>query len=174
MRPVTGAPIGALKDAIVRSVDQLAGELEALSRLIHDHPELGGRETQAAGWLTAFLERQGFRVERGTGGLETAFRATLETGRGPTVAVLCEYDALPGIGHACGHNVIAASGVGAGAALAQLRDRLPAGRIEVIGTPDEEGGGGKIKLMRAGVFERVDCAMMIHGFDRTLLHQDLL
>ena len=87
---------------------------------------------------------------------------------------MCEYDALPTIGHACGHNIIATSGVGAGAGLAAVRSRLPAGRVQVIGTPAEEGGGGKVKLIRAGVFEGVDCAMMIHGFDRTLLHQDLL
>src|SRR5437867_1739782 len=95
-------------------------------------------------------------------------------GDGPTIAILCEYDALPGIGHACGHNVIAAAGAGAGAALARVRAQLPPGRIQVIGTPAEEGGGGKIKLIRAGVFRDVDCAMMIHGFDRTLVHQDLL
>jgi amidohydrolase len=90
------------------------------------------------------------------------------------VAILCEYDALPAIGHACGHNVIATAGAGAGAALAAVRDRLPAGRIQVIGTPAEEGGGGKVKLIRGGVFEQVDVAMMIHGFDRWILHQDLL
>jgi amidohydrolase len=87
---------------------------------------------------------------------------------------MCEYDALPGIGHACGHNIIATSGAGAGAALAAVRAKLPAGRLQVIGTPAEEGGGGKVKLIRAGVFQGVDCAMMIHGFDRTILHQDLL
>jgi len=106
--------------------------------------------------------------------VETAFRATIETGEGPTVAILCEYDALPGIGHACGHNIIATSGAGAGAALAAVKGQLPKGRIQVIGTPAEEGGGGKIKLIKAGVFRDVDAAMMIHGFDRTLLHQDLL
>jgi len=107
-------------------------------------------------------------------GVATAFRATIETGAGPTVAILCEYDALPGIGHACGHNVIATSGAGAGAALAAAKAQLPKGRILVIGTPAEEGGGGKVKLIQGGVFKDVDCAMMIHGFDRTLLHQDLL
>ena len=106
--------------------------------------------------------------------METAFRATIETGEGPTIAILCEYDALPGIGHACGHNVIATSGAGAGAALAAVRAQLPKGRIHVIGTPAEEGGGGKVKLIKAGLFKDVDAAMMIHGFDRTLLHQDLL
>ena len=104
-----------------------------------------------------------------------AFRASFSHGEpGPTIAILAEYDALPGIGHACGHNVIATAGVGAGAALAALRDRLPKGRVQVIGTPAEEGGGGKVKLINGGVFKTVDAAMMIHGFDRWIMHQDLL
>jgi amidohydrolase len=167
--------VNTVKHDIQHAVDGLAGELEALSRRIHDHPELGYNEVQASGWLTAFLETKGFEVERGLAGVPTAFRATVNGGgNGPTVAIMCEYDALPGIGHACGHNVIATSGAGAGAALAALRSRLPAGRVHVIGTPAEEGGGGKIKLLQGGVFAGVDCAMMIHGFDRTILHQDLL
>jgi amidohydrolase len=163
-----------VKDLIGQAVDRLADDLETLSHRIHAHPELAFQEVQAAGWLTAFLEAQGFAVERGVAGVATAFRATVETGRGPTIALLCEYDALPEIGHACGHNVIATAGAGAGAALAAVRDRLPAGRIQVIGTPAEEGGGGKVKLIEGGVFASVDAAMMIHGFDRWILHQDLL
>jgi amidohydrolase len=166
--------MSTVKDEITRAVDRLGDELEALSRRIHDHPELAYQEVQACGWLSDFLAAQGFKVERGVAGVDTAFRATIETGSGPTIAILCEYDALPGIGHACGHNVIATSGAGAGAALAAVKSRLPQGRILVIGTPAEEGGGGKIKLIEGGVFRDVDCAMMIHGFDRTLLHQDLL
>ncbi|HZJ73040.1 MAG TPA: amidohydrolase, partial [Planctomycetota bacterium] len=166
--------VSRLKTAVARAVDDLGAELEALSHRIHAHPELGYREVQAAGWLAEFLGAQGFKVDKGVGGVETAFRAILETGDGPTIAILCEYDALPGIGHACGHNVIAAAGAGAGAGLAALRSQLPGGRIHVIGTPAEEGGGGKIRLIKAGVFQDVDCAMMIHGFDRTLAHQDLL
>jgi amidohydrolase len=167
--------VNTVKDDIQHAVDGLAGELEALSRRIHDHPELGYNEVQASGWLTQFLEAKGFEVERGVAGVPTAFRASVNgSGNGPTVAIMCEYDALPGIGHACGHNVIATSGAGAGAALAALKARLPAGRVHVIGTPAEEGGGGKIKLLQGGVFAGVDCAMMIHGFDRTILHQDLL
>jgi len=166
--------MNALKDDICQAVDGLRGELETLSRSIHDHPELGYQETQACGWLTDFLAARGFAVEKGLAGVDTAFRATIESGAGRTIAILCEYDALPGIGHACGHNVIAGAGAGAGAALAAVRSRLPKGRIQVIGTPAEEGGGGKVKLIRGGVFTDVDCAMMIHGFDRTLLHQDLL
>ena len=162
------------KDSIAQAVDGLGDELETLSRRIHDHPELGYQEKQAAGWLTEFLGGKGFEVEQGVGGVETAFRATIETGEGPTIAIMCEYDALPGIGHACGHNVIAASGAGAGAALAAAKGVLPKGRVQVIGTPAEEGGGGKCRLIKAGVFKGVDAAMMIHGFDRTILHQDLL
>ncbi len=166
--------MSALKDAIGRAVDGLADELEALSHRIHANPELGYQEVKASGWLTEFLATKGLKVEKGVAGVDTAFRATIETGEGPTIAILCEYDALPGIGHACGHNVIAASGAGAGAALAAVRGQLPKGRIQVIGTPAEEGGGGKLKLIEGGVFKDVGCAMMIHGFDRYVLHQDLL
>src|SRR5215467_12224018 len=153
--------MNTVKDAISRAVDRLADELEALSIKIHDQPELAYQEVQACAWLCEFLGKQGFKVEPGAGGVETAFRATIETGEGPTVAILCEYDALPGIGHACGHNVIATSGAGAGAALAAVRTQLPKGRIHVIGTPAEEGGGGKIKLINAGLFKDVDAAMLL-------------
>ena len=166
--------MSAVKDLIGQAVDRLADELEALSRQIHDHPELAYQEVKAAGWLADFLAKHGFKVERGVAGVETAFRGTIEHGAGPTIAILCEYNALPQIGHACGHNVIATAGAGAGAALAAVRDKLPAGRVQVIGTPAEEGGGGKVKLIQGGVFKDVDAAMMIHGFDRWILHQDLL
>src|SRR2546426_12840343 len=145
--------MNAVKDLIGPAVDRLADDLEKLSRQIHDNPELAFQEVKAAAWLTEFLDKQGFKVERGVAGVETAFRGTIETGDGPTIAILCEYDALPGIGHACGHNVIATSGAGAGAALAAIRNQLPKGRVHVIGTPAEEGGGGKIKLIKAGRFK---------------------
>ena len=166
--------MSTVKNAIAQSVEQLGDELEALSRRIHGHPELAYQEVQACAWLSEFLNGKGFKVETGVAGVATAFRATIGSGGGPTIAILCEYDALPGIGHACGHNVIATAGAGAGAALAAVRRELPAGRIQVIGTPAEEGGGGKVQLIKGGVFQDVDCAMMIHGFDRTILHQDLL
>ncbi|HEY7252296.1 MAG TPA: amidohydrolase, partial [Methylomirabilota bacterium] len=166
--------MNALKQRVAAAVDRLGDELTALSHRIHAHPELAFEETRASGWLCEFLDTHGFQVEPGVGGVGTAFRATLETGPGPTLAILCEYDALPGVGHACGHNVIAAAGAGAGAALMAARDGLPPGRIVVIGTPAEERGGGKGVLVEAGAFQDVDGAMMIHGFDRTLLHQDLL
>jgi amidohydrolase len=154
-----------LKRRVAAAVDRLADDLERLSHRIHDTPELCFQEEKAHAWLTEFLEGHGARVERGVGGLPTAFRATVAgRGSGPTIAVLAEYDALPGIGHACGHNVIAAAGAGAGAALAAELGTLPfGGQVQVIGTPAEEGGAGKVRLMEAGVFRGVDAAMMIHG-----------
>ena len=153
------------KTQVTEAVDGLADELERLSLQIHANPELCFKEEKAHGWLTEFLEKRGLRVERGVGGLPTAFRATVPgAGPGPRIAIMAEYDALPGIGHACGHNVIATAGAGAGAALAVALGTLPfAGEIQVIGTPAEEGGAGKVRLMDAGVFRDVDAAMMIHG-----------
>src|SRR5215813_2820878 len=154
-----------VKPKVTDAIDRLADDLERLSHRIHDTPELAFKEENAHAWLTEFLEKHGARVERGVGGLPTAFRATIPgTGPGPHVAIMAEYDALPGIGHACGHNVIATAGTGAGAALAVALGTLPfAGEIQVIGTPAEEGGAGKVKLMEVGVFHDVDAAMMIHG-----------
>lgn len=156
-----------LDDALARIDAHLDSERTALldlSHRIHAHPEVRFEEVQAAAWLTEALEARGFAVERGVGGLPTAFRARLEgRGPGPTVAVLCEYDALPGLGHACGHNVIATMGAGAGFALAPLMPELD-GTLLVLGTPAEEGGGGKVTLLEAGVFEGVDAAIMIHPY----------
>ncbi len=112
--------------------------------------------------------------ERGSGGLETAFTATMAMDRrGPTIALLCEYDALPEIGHACGHNIIAAAPIGAGLVLRPLFDQHP-GTLKIIGTPAEEYGGGKIKMLRAGVFEGIDVAMMIHPSTRHMTERSSL
>src|SRR5512134_1244048 len=115
------ATTDALDDAktrVAQAVDRLADDLERLSHRIHANPELAFKEEKAAAWLTEFLETQGARVERGVGGLPTAFRATIPgRGAGPAIAIMAEYDALPNIGHACGHNVIATAGTGAGAAI---------------------------------------------------------
>src|SRR4029077_7817112 len=161
----------ALKRRVADAVERLGAGLTALPHdtpahtrralAFHPHPDLAFEETRAADRIGRFLSEQGFKVEAGVGGIPTAFRASLETGPGPTLAILCEYDALPGVGHACGHNVIAAAGAGAGAALMAARDVLPAGRVVVIGTPAEERGGGKGCLVEAGVFRDVDAAMMI-------------
>ncbi|MGH2378063.1 MAG: M20 family metallopeptidase [Candidatus Limnocylindria bacterium] len=144
------------------AIDAAREQLLALSRDIHAHPELNYEEHHAAAALADALEGWGFAVERGVGGVETAFRASARgAGDGPTVAFLAEYDALPEIGHGCGHNLIALSaaggGLGARAALAGL-----GGTIQVIGTPAEEGGGGKIRLLEAGVFYGVDVALSSH------------
>ncbi|MDF1523061.1 MAG: M20 family metallopeptidase [Trueperaceae bacterium] len=156
-----------LDDVLARLDARLEEERAALldlSHLIHAHPEVRFEEVQAAAWLTEALEARGFTVERGVGGLPTAFRARLEgRGPGPTIAVLCEYDALPGLGHACGHNVIATMGAGAGFALAPLMNEFD-GTLLVLGTPAEEGGGGKVILLEEGVFDGVDAAVMIHPY----------
>jgi amidohydrolase len=156
------------RKALDASVDDLGAELSALSRRIHAHPELCFEERQASAWLGECLERElGAKIEHGVGGLETAFRASVGHGA-PKIAILAEYDALPEIGHACGHNLIAGSAVGAFLALARQASSFE-GSVEIIGTPAEEGGGGKIKLIEAGVFRGVDAAMMFHPFDRDIL-----
>jgi amidohydrolase len=160
-------PMSLDRSRIPADVDAVAPVLRDVSAKIHAHPELRFEEHRAAGWLTAAVENEGVSVERGAGGMATAFRARIGTGA-PHIAILAEYDALPEIGHACGHNLIASGALGAFLALARQRDALP-GTVELIGTPAEEGGGGKIKLIEAGVFEGVDAAMMFHPFDRDLL-----
>ena len=152
-----------------QTIDRLAPELTGLATRIHEHPELRFQEFKAAQWITETLEREAkLRVERNLGGLATAFRARVGSDAGPRVAVLAEYDALPEIGHACGHNLIAAGAVGAFLALAQYAQTLP-GTVEIIGTPAEEGGGGKIRLLEAQAFRDVDVAMMYHPFDRDIV-----
>ena len=167
--------VDGLKSRVAETVEGLADELWDLALRIHANPELAYKEEKAAAWLTEFLEKRGCRVERGVGGVATAFRAEVPGATpGPSIAILAEYDALPAIGHACGHNVIATSAVGAGAALAAAAlagvAGLPLpGRVVVVGTPAEEGGAGKVRLLEAGVFADVDAAMMIHPLCRTRL-----
>jgi amidohydrolase len=140
--------------------DRAHEALVGLSHWIHANPELGYAEHMAAGWVAEWLEKAGFETTRGVGGLETAVLGTY--GPGPlNVAYLIEYDALPEVGHACGHNVIAAASVGAAVALAPVAEQLGL-RVTAIGTPAEEGGAGKQLLMDAGVFEGVHAALMIH------------
>src|SRR5438034_8037602 len=136
-------------------------ELTLLSRDIHAHPELAYQERHALGAMNAFLERHGHRVERGIGGLETAFGTRIGPKDGPAIALLAEYDALPDVGHGCGHNLIAISNVGAYLVVAASAARLEVG-VELIGTPAEENGGGKIDLLRKGVFDRVLAALSSH------------
>jgi amidohydrolase len=155
--------------AIDRTVDELAEQLIALSKSIHEHPELSFNERRASGWIAELVEAKAkVPVERGLAGMATALRARAGAKTGPRVAVLAEYDALPEIGHACGHNLIAGAAVGAFLALARQAPAL-SGSIELFGTPAEEGGGGKIKLLQGGAFEGIDAAMMFHPFDRDVL-----
>jgi amidohydrolase len=155
---VTDVP--AAKADAQRRLDAFTDQLVALSHRIHALPELGFEEEHAAEWCTEALDAGGLAVERGVCGLPTAFSAT--AGSGPlTIAICAEYDALPDIGHACGHNVIAAAAVGAGIALAPLADDLGI-TVRVLGTPAEEGGGGKILMMERGGFDGVHAAMMVH------------
>ncbi len=156
-----------IKAEISVEVDALRPRLAQLARQIHDTPETGFNETLAAGWLTAFLESAGFSVETGVCGLPTAFRASYGDGP-PNLALIAEYDALPGAGHACGHNVSCAISVGAAVAarlaVDRFRDRGHShGRISVIGTPGEEMLGGKIMMADRGGFEGLDAAMMVHS-----------
>lgn len=148
------------KGAADAAVQGAASDLIALSETLHAHPETAWQEHRAAAWVGEALATAGFRVEPGYLGLETALLA--EAGSGPLViGVMAEYDALPGLGHACGHNLIAASAVGAGIALAGLADELGL-TVRVYGTPAEEGGGGKIELIDRGAFTDLDLAMMVH------------
>ncbi len=159
----------AAADAVDRAfaaVDRRSERLLSVSHEIFDHPELCFEEHRAHDLLCDVLEEEGLEVTRHAHGLETAFVARAGT-TGPTVVVICEYDALPGVGHACGHNVIAAAGLGAGLAAAELAEEL-GGRVRIVGTPAEEGGGGKVFLLRDGAFDDVDAAVMVHPADHDL------
>lgn len=159
--------IDGAKAQVAAEVDRLAEVLLDASHRIHAEPELAFEEHRAHDLLTDVLDGEGLDVERGAYGLPTAFAARAGSGDGPTVAVLLEYDALPEIGHACGHNIIAAAGLGAALASSTVADEL-GGRLLVLGTPAEEGGGGKIFMERAGALDGVDAAMMIHPADADL------
>jgi amidohydrolase len=167
------APLTDVKQRLAAEVDRRRHLLLDVSHQVHAHPETNYEEHFAHELLTQVIEGEGLAVERAAGGIATAFRSTVEAGEGPTVAVMCEYDALPGIGHACGHNVIAAAGLGAGLAAAALAGEL-GGRLVILGTPAEEGGGGKIKLIEAGVLDGVDAALMLHPADAELAGMDTL
>ena len=148
------------KDAAQAAIDDRLDELVRLSHEIHDRPELSFEEFHSSALAAGALAEGGFTVTSGTADLPTAF--TAEAGTGPLVLVICaEYDALPDIGHACGHNIIAASAVGAGLGLLPVADELGL-TVRVVGTPAEEGGGGKVVMLERGVFDDVHAAMMVH------------
>ncbi|HEY1614253.1 MAG TPA: M20 family metallopeptidase [Rhizomicrobium sp.] len=153
--------LAALKKDAAAAVDAMRAELLALSHAIHQEPELALEEFKATARLSDAVESHGVPVQRESFGVKTSYVAEFGPDRGPTIAVLSEYDALPGVGHACGHNIIATSGFGAAMALAKLGAQLP-GRVRYLGTPAEERYGGKEIMARAGAFDGVDAAMMIH------------
>jgi amidohydrolase len=147
-------------DAARQAIETAAPELLELSHFVHAHPEIGYEEFLSAEAVAMAAEKAGFIVERGIADLPTAFRAT--RGSGELHIVFCaEYDALPDVGHACGHNIIAASSLGAAMGLAAVADEIGV-TVELLGTPSEEGGGGKIDLINAGYFREVHAAMMVH------------
>jgi amidohydrolase len=153
--------IRAAKQRARTAVRAAADGLVRISKEIHAHPELAFEEHHACATIVPFVESQGFTVERGAYGMATAFRA--EWGHGPVVIAVCsEYDALPGIGHACGHNLIACAGIGAALGMKAALDAADA-RIVLLGTPAEEGHGGKIVMIDGGAFDGVDVAMMAHA-----------
>ena len=149
-----------LKNQVLEEIEAHRAELIDLSLKIHAHPEIGLQEVKASGWLTEYLQRMGFAVERDFCQLPTAFKASYGEGK-PAIAFLAEYDALPKLGHACGHNIIAAAAVGAGIAIKSVVNQR-GGRVLVIGTPGEELYGCKATMVERGGFAEVDVAMMVH------------
>jgi amidohydrolase len=145
-------------------------ELRHVSLDIHSHPETSFEETRACATLCGLLKSQGFEVRRDVSGMPTAFIADAQSGEGgPRVAFVCEYDALRGLGHACGHNLIGTASAAAGISLLRaLRDNGIAGHVRVVGSPAEEGGGGKIPLVHDGIFDDCDAALILHPTDRTM------
>lgn len=150
------------KTKIIEKIDSMREDLLTLSHQIHANPELGFQEYKAVGFISDFLEKHGFEVQKEYCGLETSFRAVKEgKSEGPRIAFLAEYDALRGVGHGCGHNIIATCASGAFAGLAEIIDEY-AGEVSIIGTPAEEGGAGKAVLLERGGFDDVDYALMMH------------
>ncbi len=154
--------LAAAHAAAINAIDEAADDLIGLSKSIHDNPEIAMEEVRASAACAEFLETRGFAVDRGVAGLPTAFAASAGQAS-PRIAYLSEYDALPGLGHGCGHNLIAIAGIGAGLGLAAALPHLAGrGRVEVFGTPAEEAIGGKVIMADAGVFAGVDAAMGAH------------
>jgi len=170
----SGDPRSELRQQVVQEVDRLRDRLVEISRTIHGNPELGLKEYKSSELLAGELEKHGFVVERKVAGMDTAFKATFKGKQGgPTIALLAEYDALPEIGHACGHNLIATIALGAGLALSRIMSRLK-GDVVVLGTPDEEGSGGKVTMMESGLLEDIDAAMIVHPSSKTQVIADIL
>ena len=170
------APFAEAKARLAAAVEAHREEILELSHRIHANPEPAFEEHQAASWVAEAIRRHGFEVEHPAGRLATAVRGRLRGGRGgerPRIGILAEYDALPGLGHGCGHNTMAASGVGAAIALASVATELP-GEIVFLGTPAEERGSGKQFMIDDGLFDGLDAALLFHPSDRTQVACELL
>jgi len=162
-----------LQEKVFKEADLLRDEIVGLSKNIHSNPETSFKEHKAAAFISALLRAHNFDVEEKIGKMDTAFKGRFKVGEGgPVIAYLAEYDALPEIGHACGHNLIAATSVGAAIALSKVmkEENIP-GEVQLIGTPAEEGGGGKILLLKEGEFEGVEYSLMIHPSTTNLINR---
>ncbi|HEX9609895.1 MAG TPA: M20/M25/M40 family metallo-hydrolase, partial [Candidatus Limnocylindria bacterium] len=160
--------IQAADPALQPAVDAILPEALDLSHRVHAAPEIAFEERQASRWTSELLARHGFEVTAPAGGLETAFVARWPgTHPGPVIAFAGEYDALPEVGHGCGHNLMCSSSAGAAVVAAQILGRDFGGEVRFIGTPAEEAGNGKVRLLAAGVFDDVDVCLQIHPSDRT-------
>jgi amidohydrolase len=169
------ADVEALKRRVCEAVDRHAAELTEAADWIHAHPEIGHEEVESAKRLVDLLGKGGIRSEMGTADMKTAFKAELGSSRRPRVAILAEYDALPGLGHGCGHNLIGTSAIGAGLALNDVIGELD-GSVWVLGTPAEESAapnaGGKVHMVNAGLFDEVDAAIMFHPATESTITDD--
>lgn len=170
--------IDEIKNKLDANINAIADQLIDASRELWLHPEIGHEEFFAHKMLTEMLEADGFIIENNPADMATAFIATKDTGKqGPTIALISEYDALPKLGHACGHNLFSVSAVGSALALSKMKDQLN-GKIVVIGTPAEEGvvpkAGGKAYLVEAGYFDEIDAAMICHAEGRTIIKRNLI
>ncbi len=151
-----------MKTRIYNEGQLIKERLVEISDYIYNNPELGNEEYKAVEALTTFLKEHDFKVESSIAGMDTAFKATFDSGKpGMTIGYLCEYDALPKIGHGCGHNMIGVMSAGAGVVLSKVLHEI-GGKVIVYGTPAEETNGGKVILAEAGVFDELDAAMIVH------------
>lgn len=156
-----------MKECLISIIDAIKDSLCEINDFLYENPELGDQEYLACQKLVAFLGSHQFKVEVGIVGKPTAFKAVYDSFKiGPTVSFLCEYDALPGVGHGCGHNMIASMSAGAGVALSKVLNEI-GGKVIVLGTPAEETNGAKVAMAEQGVFNDIDVAMLLHPSDKT-------
>lgn len=162
--------VSALKEQVKKRVDEILPQLVGLSDTVWDHPEYNFHEFHACEAMSGLLRDFGFQVETGIGGLETSVKGVYDSGKeGPNIGIFGEFDAVPGMGHSCGHNLMCAMAVGAGEAVRSVISET-GGRVTVFGTPAEEGGGGKIIMLKNGAFEGLDIAMILHSANDTVVN----